>query len=423
MEDLLFLVHRIPYPPNKGDKIRSFHILKQLARSYRIHLGAFIDSPDDWRYVDEVSKLCGETCFTRLNPFAARLRSLKGLFHGQPLTLPYYFDRRMQDWVERVVAETGVSRVFIFSSAMAQYVRGSLAESMQSVIDFVDVDSDKWSQYSRKKSWPMSWIYRREAQTLLAYDREVAAEADASTFVSAAECELFTHLAPETRQRVCCIENGVDVSYFTPEFQYENPYSGLDKVLVFVGAMDYWANVDAVTWFARGIFPRIREQIPAACFYIVGSQPDEAVRRLGNLAGVTVTGAVQDIRPYLAHSSMSVATMRIARGVQNKVLEAMAMAKPVLATTAATQGLVCEPGSGLMVSDEAAELASLAVGFLGATPVSGNRLRQMVCNRYSWENNLAGIERLLEGVLPDSNRRDGNQSAVGDDKLSTPVAQ
>ena len=423
MDDLLFLAHRIPYPPNKGDKIRSFHILKQLSRSYRIHLGAFVDSPHDWRYVDEVSKLCGETCFTGLDPFTARLRSLKGLLQGQPLTLPYYFDRKMQGWVEKVVAETGVSRAFIFSSAMAQYVRRPLAESMQCVVDFVDVDSDKWRQYSQKKNWPMSWVYRREAQTLLAYDRKVAAEADAAVFVSAAECELFTRLAPETKQRVSCIENGVDVSYFTPEIPYENPYSGSEQVLVFVGAMDYWANVDAVTWFARDIFPRIRERIPAACFYIVGSQPDEAVQRLENLPGITVTGAVKDIRPWLAHSNMSVATLRIARGVQNKVLEAMAMGKPVLATTAATEGLDYEPGSGLMVSDEAAELASLAVGLLSGSPVSGNRLRQMVCNRYSWENNLAGIERLLEGVLPGSDHRDDDQSTAVHDKLSTPVAQ
>ena len=419
MEDLLFLAHRIPFPPNKGDKIRSFHILKQLSRSYRIHLGTFVDHPHDWHYVDEVSKLCGETCFRKLDPLKARLRSLKGLLYGQPLTLPYYLDRKMQAWVEQVVAETGVSRAFIFSSAMAQYVRGPFAESMQRVVDFVDVDSDKWSQYSRKKRWPMSWVYRREAETLLVYDREVAAETDASVFVSAAECELFTRLAPETKQRVSCVENGVDTGYFTPDLQYENPYSGSDHVLVFVGAMDYWANVDAVTWFAREIFPLIREQIPAACFCIVGSQPDEAVQRLENLPGITVTGAVKDVRPWLAHSSMSVASLRIARGIQNKVLEAMAMGKPVLATTAATAGLDYEPGEGLLVSDDATELASLAVEFLKDPTVSGNRLRKMVCNRYSWENNLAGIEQLLEGGHP----QDDDQPVVVQNKLSTTVAQ
>ena len=423
MEDLLFLAHRIPFPPNKGDKIRSYHILRQLARSYRVHLGTFVDNPHDWRYVDTVSELCGETCFKALDPFTAKLRSLKGLLHGQPLTLPYYYDRNMQDWVNTVIAENSISRAFIFSSAMAQYVRGSLQGSMRRVIDFVDVDSDKWRQYSLKKSWPMSQIYRREARSLLGYDRAVAVESDAAVFVSAAECDLFTELAPETKQRVSCIENGVDFSYFSPERQYANPYHDSGKVLVFVGAMDYWANVDAVSWFAQHVFPGIREQMPGCRFCIVGSQPDETVQRLGNFPGITVTGAVKDIRPWLAHAHLSVAPLRIARGIQNKVLEAMAMGKPVLATTAATDGLDCEPGAELMVSDEASELISLAVNFLSGTADSAGRLRQSVRNRYSWENNLAGIERLIEGEGPGNSQQGNTSSAAVHEELSVPAAQ
>ncbi len=143
---------------------------------------------------------------------------------------------------------------------------------------------------------------------MMEYDRGVAAEYDVSMFVSVAECELFTRLAPEAKQHVACVENGVDIDYFSPDAEYENPYSASDKVLVFVGAMDYWANADAVSWFARHVFPQIRERIPEARFYIVGSRPLDAVSRLGKLPGITVTGAVKDIRPYLAHASMSVAT-------------------------------------------------------------------------------------------------------------------
>jgi sugar transferase (PEP-CTERM/EpsH1 system associated) len=400
MEDLLFLAHRIPYPPNKGDKIRSYNMLRHLARSYRIHLGAFVDSPADWRYTDDVARLCVETCFKRLDPRTARLRSIKGLLGGQPLTLPYYHDAGMQRWVEKVLANAGISRVFVFSSAMAQYVRGPAPPGMRRIVDFVDVDSDKWSQYSMKKRWPLNWVYRREARRLLEYDRGVAAEYDASLFVSAAECELFTRLAPEAKQRVACVENGVDVDYFSPGNEYENPYSAADKVLVFVGAMDYWANVDAVSWFATHVFPQIRERIPAARFYIVGSQPLDAVKRLGKLPGVTVTGAIRDIRPYLAHASMGVATLRIARGIQNKVLEAMAMDKPVLATTAATDGLDIRSVAGLLVSDDAQELVEMAVGCLDEPRACVGLLRESVCTRYSWDRNLEGVGQFIEGDLP-----------------------
>jgi len=423
MKELLFLAHRIPYPPNKGDKIRSYHILKHLARSYHIHLGAFVDSPADWRYVDDVGKLCVDTCFRKLDPLASRLRSIKGLLTGQPLTQPYYYDAGMYQWVEKILADAKIFRVFVFSSAMAQYVRGPAAPGMRRIVDFVDVDSDKWRQYSRKKHWPMSWVYRREAKRLLEHDRGVAAEYDASIFVSAAECKLFTHLAPEVEQHVDCVENGVDVDYFSPAAEYENPYSISDKVLVFVGAMDYWANIDAVSWFARCVFQQIRERIPAACFYIVGSQPSDAVRRLGKLPGVSVTGAVKDIRPYLAHASMSVATLRVARGIQNKVLEAMAMDKPVLATTAATDGLDTRATAGLLVSDDAPELVELAVAHLNEPQAYGGLLREQVCIRYSWDNNLKGIERMIEGTLPGDDLQGAGKSSGVRDRISGSVIQ
>jgi len=412
MEDLLFLAHRIPYPPNKGDKIRSFNILKYLARHYRVHLGAFVDDPHDMRYVEEVDRLCVETCFRRLDPLAARLRSIKGLLTGQPLTQPYYYDAGMQRWVEKVLADVGMSRVFVFSSAMAQYVRGPADPGMRRIVDFVDVDSDKWSQYSLKKSWPMSWVYRREAKRLLEYDRGVAAEFDVSLFVSTEECELFKRLAPEAKQQVFCAENGVDIDYFSPDAEYENPYLAAEKALVFVGAMDYWANVDAVSWFARHVFPQIHERIPEARFYIVGSRPIDAVRHLGKLPGVTVTGTVKDIRPYLAHASLSVATLRIARGVQNKVLEAMAMDKPVLATSAAIDGLDRQLRSGLLVSDDAQELVKLAVGYLNDPQTYHGSLREQVCTRYSWVRNLECIERLIEGASPVDDPRDSRGSTA-----------
>ncbi len=254
MEDLLFLAHRIPYPPNKGDKIRSFNILKYLARHYRVHLGAFVDDPHDMRYCDKVEALCESTCLLPLSPLRGRLRSLSGLVQNKALSLPYFYDHRMQDWIDSRIANTGLQRVFVFSSPMAQYVLGKELSQLRRVVDFVDVDSDKWRQYAERKPWPLSWLYRREAETLLQFERDVAMKFDASLFVSAEEAAFFRQLVPEAAASISHLENGVDHEYFMPDAGYEDPYAGCRDVLVFTGAMDYWANIDAVRWFAQGGF-------------------------------------------------------------------------------------------------------------------------------------------------------------------------
>ncbi|MFZ5595324.1 MAG: TIGR03087 family PEP-CTERM/XrtA system glycosyltransferase [Pseudomonadota bacterium] len=395
MEELLLLVHRIPYPPNKGDKIRSFHILKHLAGRYRVHLGTFVDDAADWQYVPLVREMCGETHFAPLNPRGARLRSLTGLARGEPLSLPYYRNADMQRWVKHLLQSRPIRRVLVFSGAMAQYVMGRDLPDMRRVVDFVDVDSDKWRQYAASKSFPMTAVYRREAARLLDFERRVADAFDASVFVSREEAELFQRLAPESAGRIGYVDNGVDSDYFSPERDYDCPYQANEQVLVFTGAMDYWANVDAVCWFAREVFPRIHERVPQARFYIVGGRPAEAVLELNRLPGVQVTGKVPDVRPYLAHAVAAVAPLRIARGVQNKVLEALAMARPVLATTAAAEGI--EGDAGLLLADDAQMQADLALRLLRGEVAGSRAGRECVVRRYNWNANLARFERLLEG--------------------------
>ncbi|HQC73456.1 MAG TPA: TIGR03087 family PEP-CTERM/XrtA system glycosyltransferase [Candidatus Competibacteraceae bacterium] len=401
MRDLLFLTHRIPFPPNKGDKVRSFHMLRCLARHYRVWLGTFIDDRDDWRHVDEVRRYCADLYCVPLDPRRAKLLSLRGLLSGEPLTLPYYRDAGLRAWVERVIAEQRIERALLFSSAMAQYLLGPEHAGLRRVMDFVDVDSAKWTQYAASKPWPLSWIYRREGMRLLAFERTVAAELDASVFVTAEEAALFRSLAPEIgAERVVAVANGVDTAYFDPARAYPNPYPAGERVLVFTGAMDYWANIDAVESFAREVFPTIRHACPESHFYIVGARPAAAVQRLAELPGVRVTGTVPDVRPYLAHARLSVAPLRIARGVQNKVLEALAMARPVVATPAALEGLV--PAAELQgwAAREPAELARRVLTLL-TDDAEGERLgrlgRAWVLRHYDWEGNLGQMLPLLEG--------------------------
>jgi len=398
VEDLLFLTHRIPYPPNKGDKIRSFNLLKQLVKDYRVHLGTFIDDPVDWQYVAELDKLCGQTCYEGLNPLSAKLRSTRGFLTGEALTVPYYQNARMRKWVDATLREHAIKRVLVFSSAMCQYLLQDSASHTRRVVDFVDIDSDKWQQYSESLKWPMSWLYRRESKTLLTFERHVASQFDASIFVSQAESDMFKKLAPESASRVGYIENGVDADYFSQSHNLQNPYAPEERVLVFTGAMDYWANADAVVWFAQTVFPKILQQVPDARFYIVGGRPGEGVKKLSAGAGVHVTGSVKDIRPYLAHAQAAVAPLRIARGVQNKVLEAMAMEKPVLATSAALDGIVGCPALETLRADKSEEMVNKAVELL--TTNSGEGLgkagRSCITEHYDWARNLSRIEQLLE---------------------------
>jgi sugar transferase (PEP-CTERM/EpsH1 system associated) len=395
-EPLLLLVHRIPYPPNKGDKIRSFHLLDHLARHYRVHLGTFVDDPSDLAYVDELAGYCADLHVVRLHPKAARLRALAGLASGAPLTVPFYRSRSMARWVARTLGDTGCRRMLAFSAAMAQYLPQPWPGGRR-ILDLVDVDSDKWRQYGEHHRGPMGWIYRREAHRLLAYERRQAAAFDATVLVSAAEAALFRELAPESAERIEAVPNGVDTDFFSPERDYPDPYPDAGRTLVFTGAMDYWANVDAVAWFAEAVLPLVRERVPGAAFYIVGSRPTERVEALAGLPGVTVTGAVRDIRPYLAHAALAVAPLRVARGIQNKVLEAFAMDRPVLATAAALDGL--ELGNDYPLQAEAPEaLAATAVSILEGGAPATSRRRHWVHQHCEWSAHLGRFRALIEGA-------------------------
>ncbi len=390
--DLLFLAHRVPYPPNKGDKIRAWHLLEHLSRRYRVHLAAFVDDPEDWRHCDKVRSVCASTYFAGLNPRLGKLRALTGLFTGDPLTLPYYRHARLQAWVDAHLRD-GVDRVLTYSSAMARFVMH--AEQTHRVMDFVDIDSDKWRQYATTKPWPLSWLYRREGARLRLWERKVAAAFDASLFVSETEAADFRALAPESATRIGYYNNGVDADYFSPERAYANPYSADVEAIAFTGAMDYWPNMDAVDWYAREVLPLLRASRPNLQFAIVGSRPPPQVQALATLPGVLVTGRVDDVRPWLAHARVVVAPLRIARGIQNKVLEGMAMARTVVATPQALEGINASVGKEVRCAASAADQARETLAALEG-PELGPAARARVLNDFAWDSALARVDRLLE---------------------------
>ena len=393
-DGLLFLAHRLPFPPNKGDKIRSFHLLRHLAQRYRIYLGAFIDDADDWQYADALAPYCAEIKLLALHPRRRKLRSLLGLITGEALTLPYYRNAALSRWAAHLADNGSVTRGLAFSSAMGQFMPQGLART---VMDMVDVDSDKWTQYAPSQPWPLSWLYAREGRKLSTWETRMAQQFDATLLVSGAEAELLQQRVPAAQTRISAFENGVDTVYFSPERDYINPYEAGARVIVFTGAMDYWPNVDAVCWFARHIFPAVRRQVPEAQFAIVGSRPVSEVQKLAQQAGVMVTGNVPDVRPYLAHAACAVAPLRIARGVQNKVLEAMAMARAVVVTPQAAEGIRARAGLDFELAQDRERFEAAVLHHVtNVRPAMGQAARFCILANYNWERNLSAVDDCFE---------------------------
>jgi sugar transferase (PEP-CTERM/EpsH1 system associated) len=394
MKPLLYLCHRLPYPPDKGDKIRSFHILEALRSRYQVHVGTFVDAEEDWAHVETLRARVAGLCVRPLPRLRATARSLTGLLTGEALTLPFYRDAGLKAWVRDLVRDVKPQAALVYSSSMAQYLEGT--QLPVKVMDFCDLDSDKWAQYAKSKRQPWRWVYGREARLLAKAEQQIAQSFNHSLFISELETGLFNSQNPELAPRVGTLGNGVDTQFFDPAQAAPLPDAG--PLVVFTGAMDYWANVDAVRWFAQEAWPLVRKQVPAARFAIVGSKPAPEVQQLASEPGILVTGRVPDVRPWLLSAAVVVAPLRIARGVQNKVLEAMAMARPVVASSAALQGIGAIPCADVHRTDDPAEFAAQVIARLVAPaplqPASDNR--RFVEERFGWTAALKPLWPLLE---------------------------
>lgn len=393
-------MHRIPFPPNKGDKVRSFHLLKYLSINHDVYLGTFIDDPIDKQYIPQVQEFCIETLFLEIDPLRAKCRSILGFFHDAPLTLGYYFNIALKNWADDLVLNKKIDKIVVFSSAMVQYV--DHIDNLDILIDFVDVDSAKWSEYALKYVFPMSLIYRRESVKLLKYERSSAVRSIQSFFVTDNESSLFKSLAPECADKISTINNGVDAEYFSPEFSCESPFCQetleVDSCfLVFTGAMDYLPNIDAVIWFVSDILPKLMSTRRNVYFYIVGRNPSAQVLALAS-DNVIVTGTVSDVRPYLKFASVVVAPLRVARGIQNKILEAMAMGRPVVASTICVGNMAVVSGQDLLSAETSDEFFHQINKLLYSADFSqkiGSAGRCKVQGQYSWTAHLSQFDKYL----------------------------
>ncbi len=407
MQTMLFLSQRLPYPPTKGEKIRSWHMFQHFATRYRMRLGCLVDDPDDLQYLDVLRPLCADMAYFPIDKRRQKLKALARFRPGRPLMLDYNHHPGLAAWARNQLADGAVDVAFMFSTPMAQYVLpvvqapGWRGRRPGLVLDMVDVDSEKWREYGQGARQPMKAVWQREARTLLAYERQATLACDLSLLVSEPECARFRSLEPAIGARLQPVENGVDLALFAPTLRFDRPYTAPGPHLALVGHMDYWPNADAAIWFARDILPLIRARHPDAVFAVVGANPGPNVLALAKLPGVLVTGKVPDVRPYVAHAAAAVVPLRIARGIQNKVLEAMALGRPVVATPQAHEGVRAVPGRDLLVADTPASLAAAAIAVLdGAHPGLGAAGRHAVETGYTWPASLARLDHLLAALPP-----------------------
>ena len=395
MNEYLFLAHRIPFPPDRGDKIRSWHILQALARLGTVHLATFADDKVDAGHLAALREALGGRlgeAHVEVRKSGRLIAGARAIAQGKPLSLTAFDSPDLRAFAARIVGQRPVSTVFAFSGQMAQFV----PPGIRLVMDFVDVDSAKFEAYAGQGG-PLALLYRREARMLARFERETAARAAVSLFVSEAEAALFRSRVDLRDGDVRALHNGVDLDFYDPAPGYPRPLRSGEPLIVFTGQMDYAPNEDAVQWFADEVLPGVT----GATFAIVGRNPSPAVQRLGKRQRVLVTGGVPDTRIWLAAADVVVAPLRIARGVQNKVLEAMAMGRPVVASPAAFDGIEASPGRELIVAESAAEQAK-AIRLLLSDPVRagtiGRAARRRMEEAYRWAVRLAPLQEI---VAPD----------------------
>lgn len=389
--DILYLMHRLPYPPDKGDRIRNYHVLRFLSRRARVHVACLADEPFDQAKVSSaLVPLCAEFHVIPIGASSRWIHALASFARGQSISIGAFDSSSLRELIRRWCLKTRFDAAIVSASSLAPYL--SLAElcSVPSVVDLVDVDSQKWFDYSAASRGLKSWLYRCEGTRLRRLEAELPNRVHAVTLVSEAEASLYrTFCKPGTVQ---AIVNGVDLDYFQPHPGSEQ------SICVFVGALDYRPNVDAVNWFAREVWPMVRQQVPQARLKLVGRRPVSAVSRLASIAGITVVGGVPDIRPYLQEAAVAIAPLRIARGLQNKVLEALAMGKAVVASPPALMALNVSAGTHLLSASSPNEWAASVLCLLSDSQLRqrlGEAGRHYAETHHHWEICLAPFASLL----------------------------
>ena len=374
-------------------------MIRWLSRNHEVVVASIARSPQELEEGREIAQFCHRYECGLISPLRARLQALSCVLSNRPSSLGYFCVPQLQKSVRALLQQEQFDLIWVHCSSAAQYVLKHTGSYR--IMDFGDMDSEKWYQYARKRPFPLSLVYHLEGYKLRRYEKRLARAFNECTVISSGEKRILDSYGLGVP--VTVVPNGVDLSFFSNEQSDYDP-----KSLIFLGRMDYYPNIDAVIYFCRDILPLIQEEISDVKFTIVGSNPVGRVKDLAHLPGVSVTGAVADVRPFLCRAAVSVVPLRIASGVQNKVLESMAMKVPVVASSRAFQGVNALETEHLLVDDSAMGFATKVLSLM-KNPSLRQRIaeagRKRVESCHSWEACLRLLDQLLEPRILEITKR------------------
>jgi sugar transferase (PEP-CTERM/EpsH1 system associated) len=401
---VLLLTHRVPYPPDRGDRIRSYHLLKLLSRKFEVALACVSDEEVTAEQRQVLAQLAGRLAIQRTSKLVSRARGVAALVQGQAVTPSLFFDPRLAKTIIEWHRQKPFDAVLTFCTGMIRYARLLTHPAYRPVefartrpihvLDLVDVDSRKWAAYAQNTAGPMKWVYTREAERLARIESGIEDRFDRISVISEPEAETYRKYLRD-HPGLAVVENGVDLDYFAPRPDVAG------QTAVFVGVMNYKPNIEAVQWYAKEVWPLVRRKLPKATFKIVGKDPSPQVKALRHHPGVEVIGTVPDVRPYIEEASAVVAPLKVARGVQNKVLEAMACRRAVICSPEAANGIRALPGRHLLVAASTKAFARYTLALMRDDHYRQQvaaAARRCVQRRYGWPQALEPMIELLGGT-------------------------
>lgn len=400
---VLMLTHRMPYPPDRGDRIRSYHMLKLLAKHYDVAIACTSEEPAWLQHHQLLATIANQVSIQPIQSSSAKYRALLALAKGKAITPTVFYRQALADTILQWHEQEPFDTVFTFCTGMIEYARllthpnrKLQTPAPRHVIDLVDVDSIKWEAYAKTTWSPMRYIYGREGRLLRKIESGSQDNFDALLAVSEAETAAYREHVGD-HANLHAIGNGVDLNYFKPQ------EDSTTHDMCFVGVLDYKPNADSICWFVQNVLPLVRKKVTDARLLIVGRNPTQRIEELGKQPGVVVVGSVPDVRTYIAQSAVVIAPLQIARGVQNKVLEAMASQRLVVCSTAAAEGIDGEDGKHLLVANDPQQWATHVEKGLNNVALRQRiaaAARQQIEDAYSWDSRLEPMLKLIEGDKP-----------------------
>ena len=391
---ILYVCHRFPFPPKRGGTIRPFNMIRHLAQSHDVTVCSLTRSDEQTRAAQGIAAHCSAFHIGQVDDRIQTLRMIATIPTPITASASFFHSSRLAGTIRGLLAQRPFDLIFVHCSSVAHYV--SRVHGIPKILDFGDMDSQKWFEYVRHKPFPLSAGYWWEGTRLEAEEKRLARRFDFCTATTRAEHRTLLGHGIETPSD--WFPNGVDSTYFAP------PENGTydDATIVFVGRMDYFPNQQCMVDFCTQVLPLLKARRPDVKLRIVGAEPSAQVRRLAEIDGVTVTGSVDDVRPHIARAALTVAPLRIARGTQNKILEAMAMGVPVVCSSVAAGGVDAVPNEHLLTADSPAEQCAAILRILD-DQAERHRLsaagRARVLTSHSWPNSMKRLDTIIDRCI------------------------